>query len=105
MADTDGDTTSQRLEQAKAAGVPQIYFNGLQMGLTAADSYIVLERNGAPVAILNCSFTVVKTLSLFGGQAMSSFEELVGREILTVQDVDRLMNEAKSREDGDESVP
>jgi hypothetical protein len=68
--------------------VPQIYFNGFVIGLTAGDVTIVLERNGVPVATLNASYTVAKTIAVKLGLTMSDFESKTGRSMLITDEVE-----------------
>lgn len=83
----------ERLARAIAANAPQIYFNGFASGLGNGDVNCVLERNGQPVAVLNMSFTLAKTLAVSLGSIISQVEERAGRDIMTTHDIDKLFNE------------
>lgn len=78
----------ERMERAKAAGVPHIYFNGFTASLGTGDVVAVVERNGEPVAVLNLSYTIAKSVSAALGQVVAQLEDRAGREILTAHDVE-----------------
>lgn len=81
----------ERLERAKGSGVPNLYANGYVNLIGTGDVVMVLERNGDPVAILNVSYTVAKSLSRSLGLFIAQIEERSEREIMTTNDVARLM--------------
>ena len=70
--------------------VPKIYTNGFGLGLTNADIIIVFQRFGpAPVAVVNLSYTLAKTLAQRLGSLVSEFENKIGgQEILTTDRID-----------------
>lgn len=90
MADKPLDN-SERVNLALAADIPNIYFNGFVNAVGAGDILTVLERNGRPVAVLNMSYTVAKTLALALGTTISQFEATTGRSMLTTHDVEKQM--------------
>ena len=59
---------------------------------------VVLERNGHPVAVLNVSYTVAKTLSMLLGNAIANLEELSGHPIMTTTEVEQFINTRKTKE-------
>ena len=75
---------------ARDPDVPKIYFNGFINGLSSGDIVSVLELNGQPVAVLNMSFTVAKTLVQSIGSIVADLEEKGGRTMLTTKDVEAL---------------
>lgn len=79
----------QRIAASFAPDIPKIYFNGLVNAATNADIVCVLERNGIPVCVLNMSFTTAKTFAAGLGQAIANLEAQAGREIMTINDVER----------------
>lgn len=93
-----------RYALAKQNGVPEIYANGFAVGLSGADGSVILERNGSPVAILNVSYTLAKTLALALGTAVSNFEQNTGQQLLTTHDVDRLFRKKVDEEKDDGAV-
>lgn len=85
-----------RFTRAKNADVPEIYTNGFITGLGSGDVFVVLERNGSPVAILNMSYTVAKTIAAALGNTIAQLEEKTGREMLTTTDLERVFNVEES---------
>jgi hypothetical protein len=86
---TNQPSPEERIARSiNAEHVPQIYFNAFLVGLTSGDVTIVLERNGNPVATLNASYTVAKTLAVKLGITMSDFEGKTGRSMLITDEVD-----------------
>ena len=79
----------QRLQAALESAL-SIYFNGFVNMAGIGDVVTVLERNGEPVAILNMSFTVAKTLSIALGMVIARLEEQSGREMLTTADIEKI---------------
>ncbi|MCZ7595344.1 MAG: hypothetical protein M5U16_10870 [Hyphomicrobium sp.] len=77
-----------RVTKALESDVPQIYANGFINALSNGDILTVLERNNKPVAVLNLSFTVAKTLGISLSQTVAQFEEATGRNMLTTHEVD-----------------
>ncbi|CAN2533045.1 hypothetical+protein [Methylocapsa aurea] len=80
-----------RFAAAKEAGVPEIYFNGFATAIGLGDIYVVLERNGSPVAAFNASYTVAKTLSASLAKAIAQLEEITGKEMLMTHDLERAL--------------
>lgn len=81
-------TNDERLNRAiEDESVPRFYFNGFVFGTGQADIVAVIERNNAPVAVINMSYTVAKTFALKLGQTIAAFEESTGREMLTTDEV------------------
>lgn len=73
--------------------VPKLYANGAVFGLSNADAYVVFERNGIPVAMINLSYTLAKTLQRSIGAAMADFESKVERKILTTHEIARALQD------------
>lgn len=86
------------VQAAFTAGVPQLYFNGLVNVMSNGDVMTVLERNGAPIAVLNMSFTMAKSLSVALGQMVAQLEQMSGREIMTTLDIAKFAKEKTVRE-------
>lgn len=82
------------LRSALEAPIPKFYCNGFINGNSAADVVTVLQVNGQPVAVLNMSFTVAKSLSIALGQAIANVEGLSGKEMLTISEIDNLMKKS-----------
>jgi hypothetical protein len=99
MSDQKQSIDEDRIAKALDAGVPQIYFNAFVNGISSCDVISILERNGKPVAILNMSYTLAKTISVSLGQIISQFEAGVERPMLTTQDVDTALERARRAAD------
>ena len=50
-----------------------------------------LERNGKPEAMLNMSYTAAKSFAASLGQLVAILEERTGRDMLTTNDLERLL--------------
>lgn len=86
----------QRIQRAtEATNIPNLYANGFVNHVTQGDILTVLEHNGKPVATINLSYTVAKTLALSIGTLISQLEALTGRDMLTTHDVSLKLNEPK----------
>ncbi len=69
--------------------VPKIYANGFSVGLSNADIMIIFQKFGpAPVAIVNLSYTLAKTLAQRLGALVAEFEATIGQDILTTDRID-----------------
>jgi len=68
--------------------IPQIYFNGFIVSSGSADVTVVLQRNNRPVAILNTSYTVAKTLITNLGNLIANFENVTEKPIMTTSEID-----------------
>jgi len=66
--------------------IPKIYANGFATAVGNGDSLIMLQLNRMPVAVLNLSFTVAKTLALKLGNLIKEVEDKANTVILTTDD-------------------
>ena len=66
------------------ADLPHFYANSFIFGLSNADFNMTLLRNGRPQAVVNMSYTTLKTVALTFNQAIAQLEAATGREIMTV---------------------
>ena len=74
-----------------------IYFNGYSFAVGAGDVVITLMLQGKPIATLNASYTVCKTLALALNNSMSEFEKLTNHKIMTVDDVKGFIEKSKGQ--------
>ncbi len=79
------------IESVDTPDVPHLYSNGFQIGVSNADVILVLKLNNQPMATINMSYTLVKTLHQKTGDLVSKFEKAVDRKMLTTSDVDAAM--------------
>ena len=63
--------------------VPKIYANGFANAVGQGDTITVLQQNGVPVAVLNLSFTVAKTLAEKLGEVIMKLEKDTDNTIMT----------------------
>lgn len=77
--------------------IVRLYANGFALGLTNADAHIVLQMFGRPIAVLNLSYTLAKTLSEKLQVLVNEWETKTGKEIVTTGEIDRLF---KLKSDG-----
>lgn len=94
MADKNEEQSSERINQALEADVPQIYFNGFVNAFSAGDIMCVLERNGRAVGIMNMSYSVAKTLSASLATLVGKLEEASKQSIMTTHEVGNFLEKA-----------
>lgn len=94
--DTKDKTPSQRIDAALLSEeIPSFYCNGFANTLSTGDITTVLEMNGKPVAILNMSYTIAKTLSQKLGVLIAKLESATGREMLTNDEIAAALTKSK----------
>lgn len=67
--------------------VPKIYANGFSNGLGTGDVTIVFQLSQKPVAVVNVSFTVAKTLAQKINSMILSLENDTGNTIMTTDEI------------------
>jgi predicted KAP-like P-loop ATPase len=85
----------QIIQQAVEGDVQSIYFNGFTNTIGVGDVLVVLQKNGKPVAVLNCSYTVAKTLAIKLGQGISFLEDKTNQKMLTTDQVEQCVSVEK----------
>ncbi len=70
------------------ASVPKIYANGFSLGLTNADTQMVLMLFGRPIAVLSFSYTLAKTLSQKLATLVTEWEKKTGHPLQTTDTID-----------------
>jgi hypothetical protein len=68
--------------------VHRVYANGFTLGLTNADTHIVLQWFGRPIAIVNLSYTLAKTLSQRLAKMVEDWEKKTGQPLATTDKID-----------------
>jgi hypothetical protein len=81
------------------SSLPRIYANGFAAGLGNADLMVVFQLAGKPVAILNVSYTLAKTLAQKLGGLVTQFESAIGQELVTTDKVDIAIKRSVSSTD------
>jgi hypothetical protein len=104
MSETPKGSEASRKDRASEAigdvDVPKVYANGFAIGVGNADMHIILQLFGAPVAVVNMSYTLAKTLSDRLGKLVSEFETTVRREMLTTDKIDAAYRERAKNSEG-----
>lgn len=80
----------------QSAAIPHYYFNGMIVAQGTSDVTLILQLNNQPVAALNCSFTIAKTLSQALDKGIKQLETIAGTKIMTVDDITRFHAKTKS---------
>lgn len=78
--------------------VLKIYANGFSLGLTNADTQIVLMLFGRPIAVLSVSYTLAKTLSGKLADLVTEWEKRTGHPLQTTDAIDKLFGGGASKE-------
>lgn len=78
---------------SKDPSVPKIYANGFANAIGNGDTTTILQQNGVPVAVLNLSYTIAKTLSLKLGALIKTIEDDTNNTIMTTNDIDNALRE------------
>jgi hypothetical protein len=79
--------------------VPIHYFNGFNIGFGNADFTITFKLDNRETFAFKASYTVVKTLSQKLGSTFNQFEKLVGREMLTSDEVLKILQDFTSKQE------
>jgi hypothetical protein len=90
------DAQAQLLGVAlESSSTLQLYANGFSLGLSNADVFIILQKFGRPIGVVNLSYTLAKTLSVKLTGLVSDWEKNTKRDLATTDDIER----AFSKED------
>jgi hypothetical protein len=93
---SDKQTPEQKIEAALSQpDAHRIYSNGFINAIGNGDVIISLMLNNRPVANVNLSYTVAKTLAIRLGGLISTLEEKTGNTIMTTEDIDKALKEKK----------
>jgi hypothetical protein len=77
--------------------LPVIYFNGFANTAGSGDVVIVLMRHNKPVAILNLSHSVAKSLAARLSDVISTLEQRTGNIIMSADDMYQKLTESGSK--------
>ena len=75
----------------RSGDISHLYANGFITALGNGDVVLILQRNAAPVAVINLSYTVAKTLVQKLGQIIEDFEKNAEHKIMTTEVVDKAL--------------
>ena len=73
--------------------VPKIYFNGFLTAMGEGDVAVTLKRGQIPVAVLNMSYTVAKTLAEQLRNLIGNLETATNHNIMTTNEIATRMGE------------
>ena len=82
----------------KNEAIPKYYANGFISAMGTGDICLFLKQADAPVAIVNLSYTVAKSLALMLGSVIAELEKKSGNTIMTTDDINKLMSSNKKEE-------
>ena len=80
----------------QAVTCPDIYFNGMDIGVSLSDMNITVMTDGRPLCKLHMSFTTAKTLAVSLGGAVTHFENLTNHSVMTMEEVGRGLEKDKN---------
>jgi hypothetical protein len=69
--------------------IPNIYANGFQLGFTNADTQLLLILSGRPVAVVNFSYTLAKSISEKLAKLVDEWEKKTGHALQTTDSLDK----------------
>lgn len=78
--------------------LPKFYVNGFVNFYGPSDVGVLLKANDQPVALLNMSYTVAKSLSQKLIGMIEDFERQTGREIMTTDFIEKKMGSGGENE-------
>jgi hypothetical protein len=78
-------------EAMESQEVGSTYFNGFTLTVGAGDVALILTLNGKPTRVLNCSFTVSKTLAEILSEAIQGLENASGNTIMTTNNINEAL--------------
>jgi hypothetical protein len=81
----------------RSGDISHLYANGFITALGNGDVILILQRNAAPVAVINLSYTVAKTLVQKLGRVIEDFEENADHKIMTTEVVDKALAKQSGR--------
>ncbi len=97
MADTKATDASE--------DIPIHYFNGFEIGFGNADFTITFKLDNRQTCAFKGSYTIVKTLSQKLATTFNQFEEIVGRPMLTSDEVLTALQGFVSKQKAEEAKP
>jgi hypothetical protein len=73
-----------------------MYANGFQIIMSNSDISILLIQNNVPVAVVNVSYTVAKTLSVKVAELIGKLEKRSKQSIMTTDEIHKHLQEEQS---------
>ena len=85
-------------EAIKNPEIPNFYANAFVLASGTGDITLFFQRNGVPVATLNLSYTVAKTLALLLGNSITDLERTSGNAIMTTHEVETFRKRSNEKD-------
>lgn len=79
-------------------GIPKLYCNGFVNAVGPGDITVLLLRNERPVAMLNMSHTVAKTMVTMIGRAVAQLESDAGIKVPTISEIAQQLGKGNEAE-------
>ena|SRR5688572_26237371 len=95
MEEQEKNLQSQIMEALQDETLPVIYFNGFVNTIGSGDVLIILKRHEKPVAVLNVSYSVAKSMATKLGGIIASFEQKIGNVIMTTDEINQKIKEGQ----------
>lgn len=101
MTDPQPNQGQESVDVDNLSSVQRLYINGFTVGTSLSDIFVIADTAGVTSAMLLMSFTTAKTLVQELGRAVTTFEEMTGRTLLTMDDIQkaRAAKEGKKAEE------
>jgi hypothetical protein len=94
-ASTDGDVPL--LMAVRDPNVHRIYTNGFTLGITNADAHVVLQWFGRPIAVVNLSYTLAKTLAQRLTKLVEEWELRTRQNLQTTDAIDEAFKDESKK--------
>ncbi len=75
------------LDVLRDPSVTKLYVNGLTLGISLSDVFMIVNSGPVPVAVIQMSLTTAKTMMVSLVETIRNFEEQTGQPLLTMQDI------------------
>ncbi|MFH1114471.1 MAG: hypothetical protein V1792_11165 [Pseudomonadota bacterium] len=77
------------IDLLKDPNVAKLYINGLTVGLSLSDVFMVVNSGPMPVAVVQMSFTTAKTMMQTLSQLINDFEKQTEQPLLTMHEINQ----------------
>lgn len=85
---SEEDEYTAQIKEALGSDLTNVYFNGFTISVGAVDTILVLKLNNKPILLLNTTHSIAKTLAEKLGTVIASYEEGIGNNVLTTDEID-----------------
>lgn len=97
-SDKDLDKMNKQLHEAlNNPEIQKIYANGFINATGMGDIVILLKNADTPLAVLNLSYTVAKTLAIKLGDVITRLEEATKNTIMTTDEITKAMAKRENK--------